>query len=538
MEVSGGEEPPPAAPCGGQRRMGISPASRPRSHPATLPLLSRVSAVTMASSSGPSSSLAAAVDGLLADTVLGALGPTPSPKRKAPEPVEAGNAEDSAAAVQVQVRRLQETFDRRWNSSALSLMLAASRPCRPCPPTGLQACEAEAPPAKKAKTLERTVNVSVSTAATTVATTAISPAHAPDTLLLGAAPAPAVDVEAALEELLGEDEELPSTQPLACTQPAASTQPAAASPPRVPGAPAAAPSEPAACDAQHPASPAAVVPVGEGQASEETDEAGHGDQLPSTQPAAGSCGSAAPGSRPPAAPSASACPTAKVLAAIAAPGGALEAAGPAPTTATTSAAPAACPAHHHWPATHCPPPTAHHPLPTTTLPTTFLPPASASAAAPPAAPTPAAAGDAACAAAAAATAAPADHTNLELPMATTCVNMLKPVRRVGCAGLTFGLWVLASGYDSRFKDCGHGSRSELPALHSITPCAGRASGLAGQWPQRQLRRRPLDRQQQRGGCWAVLLFLSLNYPSRAAAPVPAPIIFLTSPTPSLCCHCL
>lgn len=79
----------------------------------------------MTSSSGPSSSLAAAVDGLLADTVLGVLGPTPSPKRKAPEPVEPGNAEDSAA--EVPVRRQQRRWRRQRLTGARILQLLFSQ---------------------------------------------------------------------------------------------------------------------------------------------------------------------------------------------------------------------------------------------------------------------------------------------------------------------------------------------------------------------------------------------------------------------------
>lgn len=46
----------------------------------------------------PADSLAAAVDGMLAQTVAGALGPTPPPKRKQPEPGAAGQAPDEASA--------------------------------------------------------------------------------------------------------------------------------------------------------------------------------------------------------------------------------------------------------------------------------------------------------------------------------------------------------------------------------------------------------------------------------------------------------
>lgn len=457
----------------------------------------------MSSSSGPTSSLAAAVDGLLADTVLGALGPTPSPKRKAPEPAEAGGAEDSAAEALVRRRRRQTLAGRALTGIAAlcapplyMLLLNSQRPTFHCL---LQAYEAEAPPAKKARTSERTVNA-VATAADPPPTIPAAP-PAPDALLLGAAPAPTVDLDAALGELLAEDEEeLPSTQPLD------STQPAAASPAPAPAAPTAAPSGPAPCTMQRPASPAAVVvSAGGGQSSEATEEAAATDEAagaeplpstqPATQPAAGSCGSAAPGSRPPAAPSAATCPTAVVLAAIAAPGAAPNAAVPAPTA--TAAASPACPAHHHSPTTHCPPPTAHHHLPTTTLPTTkpptttlSLPLASAAAAAPPAAPPAAAAGDAACAAAA--TAASADHTSLEPPAATAHINLLKPVR--GREGMHE--WVAA--YLCMLLPAALASASLITSL--APSCAGCASGLTEQRVQWQLWRRRLDGQQQRGGC--------------------------------------
>ncbi len=92
----------------------------------------------MRSSSGPTSSLAAAVDGLLADTVLGALGPTPSPKRKAPEPAEAGGAEDSAAEAPVRQRRRQASVGQaltgRWDCSPV------------CPTSVLSVSQSPAPP--------------------------------------------------------------------------------------------------------------------------------------------------------------------------------------------------------------------------------------------------------------------------------------------------------------------------------------------------------------------------------------------------------
>lgn len=79
-------------------------------------------------SSGPTSSLAAAVDGLLAETVLGAMGPTPSPKRKAPEPAGTGGAEDSAAEAPVRRRwaRQQAAVDHRGAG------IATGRPAPPC----------------------------------------------------------------------------------------------------------------------------------------------------------------------------------------------------------------------------------------------------------------------------------------------------------------------------------------------------------------------------------------------------------------------
>lgn len=46
----------------------------------------------------PTQSLASAVDGMLAQTVAGALGPTPAPKRKQPELEAAGQAPDEASA--------------------------------------------------------------------------------------------------------------------------------------------------------------------------------------------------------------------------------------------------------------------------------------------------------------------------------------------------------------------------------------------------------------------------------------------------------